>query len=102
MTAVVYTDSMLVEMKRLYVDDKLNLKDVASKVGGSASSVRKALADSGVTVRTRGRVKGKLVGARKAKVVTQPTATPKTLANPASSVDSGDELEKFLNDLRKD
>lgn len=108
MKTVTFDQATLTEMKHLYVDLNCNLKEVANKFSTSSASVRAALADSGVAIRTRGRVKGKPVGARKAKVVAQPVATPRVVKAPPSSfpraptVDSEDELEKFLNVLRKD
>jgi len=102
MKSVMYDESALTEMKDLYAVKNCNLKEIANKFGGSTSSVRKALADYGVAIRTRGRVKGKAVSARKPKVAPTVTVSHNTLADLVPAVDSADELGSFLNMLRKE
>jgi len=100
-----YDAVTLTEMKEFYTVKQCNLKELATQFGGSTTSVRKALADSGATIRTRGRVKGKAVGPRKPRVsVVVPQEKLSNLADTTTppSVDRADELEKFLSVLRKD
>lgn len=97
-----YDAVTLTEMKEFYTVKNFNLKELAVQYGGSTTSVRKALTDSGATIRTRGRIKGKAVGPRKPKVQAVAPQDQATASAPVESVDRADELEKFLSVLRKD
>jgi len=103
--STMYDAVTVTEMKEFYTVKQCNLKELATQFGGSTTSVRKALADNGATIRTRGRVKGKAVGPRKPKAaVVAPVQVDNTsnLVDTVGAVDRADELEKFLSVLRKE